>query len=982
MKRTVKWAFVPVLTCASLLMLRTACAEKVLQTGILKGTVSDSTTGKPVAAVIVRWATDCVHTMTASSDMRGRFALRVPIEEIPGDDETEGQPHEGEDHRRHGDHVVLTFERNGYEPKHYEVQLSPCSNPPLTSVLEPQQEFATVKGQVTGPNGQGIPNASVSLLFRGFPQPELSTMTDDQGHYVISHVGYGKLALQVILSGSCPACVKPSTRAIDAHEPVVNANVSIATASALASRCPPVENGDLGSGISEESPPPTIYTGAPLTLKGNPQNLMGNPTLSKDTSIQWMPVSVDGILSDADRNIWNSGHVNDLLKIGPAQMLVASDNSGVWSIAWSSVSAAAIPLSTTWLSLGMSSLAQGPDGSAHVYAGTSSDGVLWETDTSSAAPLVNWIQDNPKPPCNSINHILVIPEGRLIVLACDTGVFWSAIPAAPAAHGTYNWQMAQPAVSPIPSPNPVQRDFSRLAKGPGWERGRGFGSIVASVWGGAAPDDLIFWGTWINGQLVLNFAHVAQGPGNLFLSIGRTTVASCPANLQTMYAMGDLPTGNAGTEDLAAVWKSVDGGKNWNMVNLPPNATGHQGEYNQALAVSPVDCNTVAIGWSYSSFVSFDGGNSYPMALNGAITACGSSGCNLHDDYHALLFDPNDASTLWFGSDGGVASASGISSGGTPNFASYYNQHLADLEFYHASPSRQSNLIAGPLQDNAVVYSVAPAAWQRVPGSSGDGAYSEFTGAPPSDVLIWNSPGDLWQKSPWTGTVFGGNATVPVVNSSNGINGSVNWNVRHPSYINGADELMYAVAGLNSNVYGLFAQTDGSDMHWEGIGSVGAGENVTAVSSADGTVVFVGTDQGNICQLTAPYTGSCSYFAVNQSPASSITGVIEFFSAIGMATTASGHVLALTDQTWNVSDGALPTNQAFVSVEGPDLASEFVTNSQQVFVTHDLGSTWLDASQGLPARAQGNELHFDGNGNMCLSTYGWSMFRAPLGSSK
>jgi class 3 adenylate cyclase len=63
----------------------------------------------------------------------------------------------------------------------------------------------------------------------------------------------------------------------------------------------------------------------------------------------------------------------------------------------------------------------------------------------------------------------------------------------------------------------------------------------------------------------------------------------------------------------------------WTMVNRPPNenpgvppyATGHQGDYNQALAVSPLDCNTVAVGWSYSSFVSFDGGKSYPMALNG-----------------------------------------------------------------------------------------------------------------------------------------------------------------------------------------------------------------------------------------------------------------------------------------------------------------------------------------------------------------------------
>jgi len=75
--------------------------------------------------------------------------------------------------------------------------------------------------------------------------------------------------------------------------------------------------------------------------------------------------------------------------------------------------------------------------------------------------------------------------------------------------------------------------------------------------------------------------------------------------------------------DIAAVWRTKDGGQNWAMVNLPPNAgppdpaTGHQGGYNQAIAVSPASCSTFVIGWEYAAFASFDGGNSYPMPLNG-----------------------------------------------------------------------------------------------------------------------------------------------------------------------------------------------------------------------------------------------------------------------------------------------------------------------------------------------------------------------------
>lgn len=109
----------------------------------------------------------------------------------------------------------------------------------------------------------------------------------------------------------------------------------------------------------------------------------------------------------------------------------------------------------------MSSLAQGPDAVDHVYAGTnggypnsdpaSPGGVLWETDTSSASPLTNWLPDTP-PPCGSIWHILVINEFRRIVLACDSGVWWSPIPPAPAAHGTYQWQAPIPGLGLKPVP--------------------------------------------------------------------------------------------------------------------------------------------------------------------------------------------------------------------------------------------------------------------------------------------------------------------------------------------------------------------------------------------------------------------------------------------------------------------------------------------------------------------------------------------------
>ncbi|WP_428488256.1 hypothetical protein [Rhodopila sp.] len=698
--------------------------------------------------------------------------------------------------------------------------------------------------------------------------------------------------------------------------------------------------------------------------------------------------------NDPNSDAWNAGHVNDIIKFRDplGGLVVAADTGGVWAI---TIRQQAIPLSGSWTSVEMTSLALGPDGSRHVYAGTynnaeSPGGVLWETDTSANAPLLNWYQVNPKPPCGNINKLLVV--NRLIVLACDNGVWWSAIPSAPSAHGTYQW--GQAVAGSGTGPASLSTGFSSLALGPTTDNGQP--TIVASTndTTHAAPGQVIFWGGWSGGNLVLNAARVDQGAGNLFLFVGRTSVAACLQDPTSMYAVG----ADANNSLIAGVWHSGDSGKTWSLVTTPANSDG-QGWWNNSIAVAS-DCHAVAVGWSGSqtggTFVSYDSGNSWTkLGDNLGLYS------NLHADVHALTFDPTDPTTLFIGSDGGVASVGGLVQGGTPKFTSNWSRHLFNMQIYHASASSRVNgLVAAALQDNGTLFAQLPGAWEHLTDCGCDGGNVRFVGPSglpnATDLLLegefsgspfpWSSDRSNASGAPTFG--FNTQQGVPIgSNAKNPLTSNAPVSpVRVPRYANSAGQTMLAAAGLAQTVYGLFADADGDNMHWDPLGLIGSG-NVSAVSSRDGTDVIAGTDNGNLYQLTQPYGSNASQLFINPpaTGSASVSSVVEIFSSIAFAAYnagGNGYVIRWDGQSWNAASGSLPNTVPFTSIEAPDLNAVFVASRTNVYSTHDSGNTWMIASDGLPYVDQGMDLQAmtqpDGTRYLYLATYGWSLWRAKL----
>lgn len=700
-----------------------------------------------------------------------------------------------------------------------------------------------------------------------------------------------------------------------------------------------------------------------------------------------MQADILSIESNSNPDAWNTGDVNDILRLPPGSgLIVATNEGGVWSIA-ENPPKTAIPLSNTWPSITMTSLSLGPGGVADVYAGTwnnapsSEGGDLWETDTSQSFPLFNWLRVNPKPPCVSINKILVINEVRRIVLACDGGLWWSQIPPTPSVHGTYNWIEAVPA-------GIGGNVFSGLAKGTGWVVGGGAtGTIIASRWGGSAPGQIIYTAKWSGAKLVLTASTVAS-PANP--QLGRTSVAACASNPQVLYAVA----ADGNDTNLAGVWHSGNGGVSWNLVNSPPNS-GAQGGYNNAIAVAP-DCSAVAIGWQTGTDVSFNGGSSWNL-----LTDAGQYN-NLHPDVHALVFDPADPKTLFMGSDGGVAAASGLMSGSTPAYASDWSRELLNLQFYEGAASSSANgLVAGATQDNGVLYTDLQASWQHATTCYCDGARTVFATptaiGPGNDLLIEESSGGSnffpYNVMESMGGVipFGAETAIPVVPPTPPtLAGWMVAAVRTPGgFANAAGQVMIAVDAVGSNLYGLFSNDDGSGLHWEPLGQIGGGQNASAVAPTfNGNSVFVGTDTGNIYRLDAPFTGPAKLLTINLPSGSSGSPVVNafyaFFSTVAYATYnigGSGYVIFYDGVSWNsVGTAILPHNLPFQTIMAKDVNTLYVASSTAVYDTHDAGGTWSNASVGLPVNiTQFGDFHLvtepSGKTYLYLATYGRSLWR-------
>ncbi|MBL0102930.1 MAG: T9SS type A sorting domain-containing protein [Bacteroidetes bacterium] len=336
----------------------------------------------------------------------------------------------------------------------------------------------------------------------------------------------------------------------------------------------------------------------------------------------------------------------------------------------------------------------------------------------------------------------------------------------------------------------------------------------------------------------LNWTQLNTGLCNGRLSLGVTA-----ANSDVLYIFCETST----------LYRSSDGGLNFNMVGSPGNQTSFYGYYDAVLAVSPVDENTLYCG-GLNVVKSTDGGNNWVDAAN----AGGSD--YVHADNHFLDFLPGSNSTVFSGNDGGIFKTTNSGTTWTD-----LSNGLAIKQYYRMSSSASDPyLIYAGAQDNGSDQ-LSNGNWTQVYGA--DGMDNQVDWANDQNVYVSYQYGGL-QKSTNGGLTFSdiapssGDWVTPFVIDPNdaqtiyggysdvfkSTDGGLSWNAISSGMTGNSNIIALTVAPSNSDyIYTatlgqIWRKTDGGTTWTDitsGLPTSSVGITMIAVSDSDPDLVWV-----------------------------------------------------------------------------------------------------------------------------------------------
>lgn len=490
---------------------------------------------------------------------------------------------------------------------------------------------------------------------------------------------------------------------------------------------------------------------------------------------------------------------------------------------------------------------------------------------------------------------------------------------------------------------------------------------------------------------------------------GRVELAYAPSNPQIVYAAVNANNGD--------VYRSTDGGQTYNRVNTGTNfflgagGTGNQGGYDNIIWVNPQDATFVIVG-GIDLWRSTNSGANFTQISRwqcgpGQTTACANT--SAHADHHMIVAPPGFNNTtnkiVFFGNDGGMFRVDDVSTVGQANGWVNLNNSLGITQFYGGAASINGVLFGGT-QDNSTLRAdvVAnfdppydPQGWDVPTNAGGDGGY---VATDPTDANYFYGE----QQNMALFRSSDGGATVTSINA--GITDTANANFVAPFILDPSDPNTMLAGSWN-----LWRSNDvkAATPTWNVAKTPatplppapGATPNPTppisaiAVSPSNSDFVVVGHNDGQIFRTFNGTSTTPTWNAINTAalPTRFVTRLAIdntrspnwIYATLGGFSGNNVWVTRDLGATWIDISGAtgtatdlpaVPVRSILINLANANFL--YIGTEVGVFASEDAGATW-QLPQGGPANVSVDELFFY-RGDLMAATHGRGMYttRAPV----
>jgi hypothetical protein len=657
----------------------------------------------------------------------------------------------------------------------------------------------------------------------------------------------------------------------------------------------------------------------------------------------------------------------------------------------------------------VAAVAPDPSDANTIYIGAASGGVWKTTDGGTTSPRWTPLTDDALDSM-AIGAVAVQPGGTGVVLAgtgeanfSSDSYYGTGIWRSP--NGGSTWSMASVSDG---SSNPIDLTGCTTSKivfdpaqpntvfagivNPGTFAGPGSGAgcanpgLYRSSDGGATwtlkrpgsvtdlvvdPTDATKWYLGAEGDGAYPFDDTGAIGTKLAIpasGIDRIALAISPTDHATMYAAftsSSTFTFNAAGAGIWYTTNATDASPTWTAFTT---GTGYKSDSGSSAFVFPWYALDLKVDRTTPSTLYVASGPDLGRFTSLGATFSRPAGSAVHADFHALAYA---GSRLWIGTDGGVYSTDD----GFATSAVNRNGNLALTQFNSGASVSTGGVLAGGTQDNGSLHTGTVLDWAQLPLNC-DGGWGDVNAGDPTDFIF---------------TPQSGCAGDFVMRYHNGSLSTAQ------SGINTADSgLFYAPVVSNptnaSNLYygrtHLWTSTD-RGANWTAYGSTQTyGAKISAIgATSSANTVYVGTAAGHIWSTSAgsagPWTDSTlpayvtSIQADPANPATAYATVSGFGHSHVYKTTNSGGAWAAIDGTLGVD---APANAVAVDWRA-NHGQVYVATDVGTFVSGDSGSTWANATPGMPLDIAMDVLVDTSMDRLVVFTHGRGVWAAALGTN-